>query len=322
MEKDAREVVSAAGSGKVVFRGAICDVVLILGGVLLLFIGIVCHIILRPHRVVASNYLQGFGLCLSAAVLIIASKLVSDPLDVSAGDAYRVVTMIQVALSVCRFTHLGISFLYMRLYGSDVFEISEPDGALLSPSTSTEQEQHHQPNSHPDTTSSSPSFANQQDASGHPRWVFDIHSRCCFSSHSPAATLLPPLLPLRNPKLNNTQFSEQFISSVVNDSEEGYVPTTDRPTLVEEDTGDDGGVQQQGASSGGPPLRGRSLDDLLELESREGTITSDSSDDSLQLSSHEAGGSPLHDRIGKKSTSQVSSLQSSILQHSDTDSDL
>lgn len=302
----------------VFFEGAMCDIILIIGGVLLLLIGIVCHIIFRPHRIVASNYLQGVAMCLSATVLIIASRLVSDPLDVSAGDAYRTVTMIQVVMSVCRFVHLGVAVLYMRLYGSETFELSQPDGTL-SASPTTEEQQHQ----HGAQPAVSPLIPSNPDDSVPPRWVFDIHSRCCFSSHEPAATLLPPLLPLRNSKLNNTQFSEQFIASVVNDTEEGYVPTTDRPTLVEEDN------EQAGDSptTKHPPatlqIGGDSLDDLLELESRGSSSHSGSS---LKMPSSDTVSAHDKDYCGggnaKSASSQLSSLHSSVAQESDIDSDL
>ena len=107
-------------------QGAMCSTSLIVAGVVLLLLGAVCHMLFRPHRILAANHLQGGAMALNAAVLIVASKLVSDPLDLSAVGANRAIAMIQVGLSVSRMAHTVGTVVYMRLFGTAVFQLCDP----------------------------------------------------------------------------------------------------------------------------------------------------------------------------------------------------
>eukprot|EP00658_Telonema_sp_P-2_P061298 TRINITY_DN50010_c0_g1_i1.p1 TRINITY_DN50010_c0_g1~~TRINITY_DN50010_c0_g1_i1.p1 ORF type:complete len:251 (+),score=44.63 TRINITY_DN50010_c0_g1_i1:44-796(+) len=79
-------------------EGASCEVFLIIAGTTTMMVGALCHVLFRPHRIVATNYLQGIAMALNAAMLFIASKLTRDPLNVAALDANSTIAMIQVCL--------------------------------------------------------------------------------------------------------------------------------------------------------------------------------------------------------------------------------
>jgi hypothetical protein len=123
-------------------HGSLCNIMLIVTGVTMLLVCALCHVLFRPHRIVASNYLQGFAMALNAVVLFIASKLVGDPLNVAALDANSTIAMIQVALSVCRFVHTASYLVYMKLYGGKTLAVvsaADDDGLSdpLSPSAAS-----------------------------------------------------------------------------------------------------------------------------------------------------------------------------------------
>jgi predicted membrane channel-forming protein YqfA (hemolysin III family) len=112
--------------------GETCSAILIATGVVMMLLGAVAHVWFRPHRIVAANYLQGIGMCLNAAVLMVASKLVGDPLHTPALDANRAIAMIQLSLSVCRFVHTVWYLCYMRLYHTTVLTRCNSDGSFPS----------------------------------------------------------------------------------------------------------------------------------------------------------------------------------------------
>eukprot|EP00658_Telonema_sp_P-2_P013117 TRINITY_DN14976_c0_g1_i1.p1 TRINITY_DN14976_c0_g1~~TRINITY_DN14976_c0_g1_i1.p1 ORF type:complete len:447 (-),score=32.31 TRINITY_DN14976_c0_g1_i1:250-1590(-) len=153
-------------------EGGSCNASLVAAGVVVMVVGAVMHVYFRPHRILVANYLQGIAMALNAAILIVASQLVSNPLNVSALQANRGIAMLQVGFSGCRFAHTAGYLLYMRLWAQEVFCVCEQDGTLLL------------------TTSA--------DAIAKP--VFDIRAGCCVSNkeihkegfiHHHTAPLLP-----------------------------------------------------------------------------------------------------------------------------------
>eukprot|EP00658_Telonema_sp_P-2_P013427 TRINITY_DN15083_c0_g1_i5.p1 TRINITY_DN15083_c0_g1~~TRINITY_DN15083_c0_g1_i5.p1 ORF type:complete len:1156 (-),score=46.76 TRINITY_DN15083_c0_g1_i5:105-3422(-) len=108
-------------------QGAVCSSLLIVSGVLMMLVAAVCHIIFRPHRILAANILQGCAMALNAAILMVAAKLVGDPINAGALGANRVISMIQIGLSVLRILHSAGSAGYMFLWGAKVFtRVSTP----------------------------------------------------------------------------------------------------------------------------------------------------------------------------------------------------
>ena len=202
-------------------RGELCSVFLIVAGVAMLLMGALCHVLFRPHRIVAANYLQGFAMALNAAMLFIASKLVGDPLDTGALGANAAIAMIQVGLSVCRFAHNMCYLGYMRLYEKTTLTVCGADGKL-PPSTATT------------TTTSSLT---------QPAPVFDIQCALCVKPHvTEEADLSPP---------------PAIVVGVTEDAIADMVPVArSAPSIINVDDVDvDGGPPLGGgkASEGSPP---------------------------------------------------------------------
>ena len=110
-------------------QGAVCSSLLIIAGVIMMLVAAVCHVIFRPHRIMAANILQGCAMALNAAILMVAAKLVEDPINAGALGANRVISMIQIGLSLSRIVHSAGSAGYMFLWGAKVFT------RVTSPST-------------------------------------------------------------------------------------------------------------------------------------------------------------------------------------------
>ena len=105
-----------------------CTPTLVVAGVVTLVGGAVCHAGLQPNRVHFTNYVQGVAIGLNACVLMIAARLVQDPLDEAALGANRALSMVQVGVSGVRLAHMAGSFVYTRFVAHDVLERGNADG--------------------------------------------------------------------------------------------------------------------------------------------------------------------------------------------------
>ena len=96
--------------------GALCSLVLIFSSMAMLAVGIVCHLMFRPQRVLLSNIVQGLALILNSAMLIISSLLVDDPIHSGYVEASRSIAKVQITVTVLQISHdLGVA-LYMYVF--------------------------------------------------------------------------------------------------------------------------------------------------------------------------------------------------------------
>ena len=109
----------------------LCSPTLISSGVFFFTIGAVAFAILQPSHTPILNIHHALSMALNASVLMIASKLVSSPLDATALAANQVVSMLQVGLAILKAVHMvGVVAYFRWIASKDIFRRCNPDGTL------------------------------------------------------------------------------------------------------------------------------------------------------------------------------------------------